>query len=74
MAWYIVTDSVEVDWEDDFKYKYSHRSRDDFPTAQGEFDRRREAGLPAYLWKCEGEPKLMESHEGGATAKPTEPV
>ena len=66
MATYVITDSEEVDWEQfDWdsvvQYKHRHESTDGKPTAQEEFDRRREEGQPAVLWKFENnEPKLME--------------
>ncbi len=63
MAWYIVTHSPDVDWDDDFRYKYRYESQDGSPVAQDEVERRRTARLPVVLWRWEhGEPALVERH------------
>jgi hypothetical protein len=63
MATYVVTTSPNVDWDDEFKYKYRYNSRDGSPVAQDEVERRRAAGQAAVLWRWEhGEPTLMERH------------
>jgi len=63
MATYVVTRSPDIDWDDEFKYKYRYTSRDGFPVAQYEIQRRRADGQAAVLWRWEdGEPTLMERH------------
>jgi hypothetical protein len=63
MAWYVVTNSPDVDWDDDYKYKSRHESQDGSPVAQDEVERRRVAGLPAVLWRWEhGEATLVERY------------
>jgi hypothetical protein len=54
MAVYVITKSATDDWDERFKYKFRHYSRDGFATAQEEFDRRRNEGKAAVLWRWEG--------------------
>lgn len=59
-----VTNRVEQRWDERAKYKYRYVSSQGLPTAQEDFDARRAANLPAYLWKWEHHrPKLMERQE-----------
>jgi hypothetical protein len=66
MAVYVITDSPDVNWADGLwhslnHFSYRHHSSDGSPTAQSEFDRRREEGQPSVLWKWENyEPREME--------------
>ena len=63
MATYVVTDSVQVDWDDNHNYKYRHSSSDGKPVAQTEVNRRKAAKKPVVLWKWENhKPKLVEKH------------
>jgi hypothetical protein len=71
MAVYVVTDSPDVDWDDNHKYKYRHESTDGSPTAQDEVERRRAAGQPAYLWRWENnQSQLVERHDAEPVAAP----
>jgi hypothetical protein len=66
MATYVITDSPDVDWEQfdwetAVQYKHRHESSDGRPTAQEEFDARRNEGRAAVLWKFENnQPREME--------------
>lgn len=63
MAVYVITDSPDVNWDEDFKYKYRSESQDGSPVAQDEVERRKAAGLPAVLWRWENnESTLVERH------------
>lgn len=63
MAWYVVTDRSDSNWDDTHKYKYRYESRDGSKVAQDEFELRKRAGRPAFLWRWEdNEPTLIEQH------------
>ena len=63
MATYVVTESPEVYWDDMYNYKYRYQSSDGSPVAQDEFNRRRDAGRPAVLWRHEhGEAVIIERY------------
>ncbi len=63
MATYTITDSRENDWNDELQFKYRYESRDGYPCAQDEVERRRNQGLPVFLWKWENfQSKLIEHH------------
>ncbi|MBP3954372.1 hypothetical protein J8F10_03550 [Gemmata sp. G18] len=54
MAVYVITDSPDVEWTEGLweslpHFSYRYESSDGSPTAQTEFDRRREEGLPSVL-------------------------
>lgn len=51
MAWYVVTDRSDSNWDDTHKYKYRYESRDGSKVAQDEFELRKKAGRPAFLWR-----------------------
>lgn len=63
MAWFVIAESADVDWHDEYKYKCRYKSRDGSPVAQGEIERRRAAGRPTVLWRWENNsPTLVEQH------------
>ena len=56
MASFYITETADVNWatvniDNLTQYKYRHESRDGHPLAQEEFDRRRDAGEPAVMWR-----------------------
>jgi uncharacterized protein YbjQ (UPF0145 family) len=53
MVVYVVTDSPDVNWDDNHMYKYRMASADGSPVAQDEVDRRRSAKQPVCLWRWE---------------------
>ena len=56
MASWCMTDRPNVDWaavnwDNLTQYKYRYTSSDSHPVAVEEFDRWRQAGLPAVMWR-----------------------
>jgi hypothetical protein len=63
MPWYVITESIEIDWDDEHKYTYRYKSRNGSPVAQDKIERRRAAGRSAGLCRWENNaPTLVEKH------------
>lgn len=63
MATYTITSSMDANPDIQPTFKYRYRSRDGFPLAQEEFDRRRDANKPAVMWRwMDGKATMVASH------------